>query len=144
MPHRKITKLDRKPGLYLQHTATKGRGLFCTSDIKAGERLEVTPAIIMNDKESPDIEDTILADYVFKIGKMSKWLRKHAGVKKIDDVNCVVMGITSYCNHDENPNAEVLWDEENGSLLYILEATRFIPKHTEICTSYGDEWFADR
>jgi len=139
-----ITKLDRKKNLYLKDTKQKGRGLFCKDPIKAGEILETTPAIIMNDDATNTIEDTILSNYVFKIGNISSKKRLQTGVKKIGDASCVVMGIASYCNHSEKPNAEILWDEENGTLYYMLRAIRKIPPNTEICTSYGDDWFDDR
>lgn len=136
--------LDRKSGLYLKETPTKGRGLFCTTDIAAGETLEVTPAILLSGTATTHTDKTILRDYVFGIGKLSTATLKKAGLKSMKDVSCVVMGIASYCNSDENPNAEVVWEEENASLYYRLQATAAIPKDTEICTSYGDEWFEDR
>lgn len=140
-----ITFLNRKSGLYLKETDSKGRGVFCTEDIKAGEELEVTPALILNEKATDLTTDTILNDYVFTTGDISKKIRRQAGIKKLVDTSCIVMGVASYCNHDDKaPNAEVLWLEKDGSLYYLLQATKDIPQNTEICTSYGDTWFGDR
>lgn len=136
--------LDRKPGLYLKVTASKGRGLFCTADIKQGEELETTPAIILNETEHRRAEKTLLHDYVFGVEELSKKGKMKRGVRKIEDASCVVMGIASYANHDEKPNAEVVWEERDGDLYYSLQATRDIPAGTEICTSYGESWFEDR
>lgn len=136
--------LDRKPGLYLRHTEKKGRGLFCMYPIKAGEELEVTPAIILNEVSTTDIEPTILRDYVFKIGDVSEDLLDEHDVKNADETSCVVMGIASYCNDDTDYNAEVVYEEIDGTLYYTLQAVKDIPAHTEICTSYGDNWFQDR
>ena len=136
--------LDRKKGLYLKNAGVKGRGLFCTSNIKADEELEVTPALIMNDKDNAHTDKTMLLNYVFTTGKISKRLRERAKITDMDKTSCIVMGIASFCNHDQNPNAEVVWEERSGTLYYILRATRRIPKDTEICTSYGETWFDER
>lgn len=139
-----ILLLDRKPGLYLQDTPNKGRGLFCRSDIKQGEELETTPAIILNEKENERAEKTLLRDYVFGLQELSKPAQMKRRVRDIENSACVVMGIASYANHDENPNAEVVWEERDGNLYYTLQALKDIPAGTEICTSYGETWFADR
>lgn len=136
--------LDRKPGLYLKHVEGKGRGLFCMYPIREGEELEVTPAMILNETASQHTEPTILRDYVFKIGDVSEEFLDDNDVSDADETTCVVMGIASYCNDDVNYNAEVVYQEEDGTLYYTLQATRDIPPHTEICTSYGESWFEDR
>lgn len=136
--------LPRKAGLYLSMTEEKGRGLFCIHPIKKGEELEVTPAIILNEKETDHSDQTMLQDYVFKIGDLSQDTLEEKDIKNADAASCVVMGIASYCNHDMHPNAEVVWEETDDGLYYTLTATRDIPAGTEICTSYGDTWFADR
>ena len=140
----KKIKLDRKKGLYLADAGHKGRGVFCATDIKKGEVLEWTPTLILNDKESADIEDTTLANYVFQIGGISKSLRKKLKIKNIKDCTGVIMGIISYFNHDEKPNAEIEWEEHNGTLYHYVKALKNIPRNTEICTSYGKTWFKDR
>lgn len=139
-----ILKLDRKPNLYLKHTETKGRGLFCLDAIYEGEELEITPALILHEADNQMAEETILLNYVFTTGQISKTLSQQAGIKELEETSCVVMGIASYCNHDENPNAEVIWEEVDGSLYYTLRATSDIPANTEICTSYGEHWFDER
>ena len=140
-----IITLDRKANLYLKDTATKGRGVFCTDDIVFGEEIEITPALILKESDNRKAEKTILLNYVFTTGDISKEMQKNAGIKKLDNTSCIVMGIGSYCNHDdENPNAEIIWEEHNGTLYYTLRATDNIPAGTEICTSYGEGWFDDR
>jgi SET domain-containing protein len=138
------TTLERKAGLYLKDTLDKGRGVFCTTDIKKGETLEITPALILNEKATDRINKTLLLNYVFSIGKISKHLLKKKTIRNTAGASCIVMGIGSFCNHSEKPNAEIVWEEENKTLYYSLQATKAIPKGTEICTSYGDIWFDDR
>ncbi len=141
---KKKIKLDRKPGLYLKDTGHKGRGVFCTQDIRKGEILEVTPTIILNKSASEAIEDTILGNYVFQIGAISKAHRKQLGITDISKCCGVIMGIISYFNHAEKPNAGVEWEEHDGTLYHQVRALKNIPKNTEICTTYGGGWFKDR
>ena len=141
---RKHPALDRKDGLYLKDAGHKGRGVFCRTDIRRGETLEVTPAVILNDAATDAVDKTILMNYNFIIGNISKAMRRATGVKKSRDASCVIMGLMTFCNHDERPNAEILWEELDGTLYYSLRATRAIPANTEIVTSYGSSWFSDR
>ena len=136
-----IHPLDRKAGLYLQDTPVKGRGVFCKTDISKGEVIEVTPALILNGTAVDHADKTILSNYTFRIGKVKKGLQP---VKDPAAACSVVMGLQSFCNHDEKPNAEIVWEEIEGSVYYVLHATRKIPKNTEICTTYGRGWFKDR
>lgn len=136
--------LDRKQGLYLKHVGHKGRGVFCRSAIRRGETLEVTPAVLLNEAATVAVDKTILMNYNFIIGDISRHLRRKAGVKKSREASCVIMGLMTFCNHDEHPNAEILWEERDGTLYYSLRATRAIPANTEIVTSYGRTWFSDR
>lgn len=138
-------KLDRKKGLYLKDTGTeKGRGVFCTSPIKAGEELEVTAAVVLDDGDTKTADKTLLKNYTFVIGKVSARLRQRMKIKSSQNASSVVMGILSFCNHDKKPNAEILWEEHAGTVYYTLRATRNIPKNTEICTTYGAQWFNQR
>ncbi len=139
-----IYALDRKKNLYLKETRARGRGLFCTSKIRKGEELEATPAIILTEDMTKNVDKTILGNYVFKVGDISKKLQKRVGIKTLEKTSCVIMGITSFCNHDENPNAVVVWEQRGGTLYHVLQATNDIPKDTEICTSYGENWFNGR
>lgn len=143
MPKSK-TILKRKKGLYLKAAGHKGRGVFCTDNIAAGETLEVTPALILNEDATNRVDKTILSNYTFVTGGISKNMRKRSKVKKPADCSSIVMGVASFCNHGEKPNAEIVWEEQGGSLYYTLKATRRIPKNTEICTTYGKGWFDGR
>ena len=90
------------------------------------------------------IDKTILENYKFTAGPMTKRQRKILGIDDPDKSCCMIMGIMTYCNHDEHPNADIFWEEHAGTAYHVLEAIRPIPKHTEICTSYGEGWFEER
>lgn len=137
-------RLIRESGLYLKPTRTKGRGVFCDHDLKAGDELEVTPSLILNEAATAHVDKTRLVNYTFTVGKLSKALAAKKKLKDNTQASCVIMGLMSYCNHSEAPNAEILWEETLGTVYHTLRVTRDIPKHTEICTSYGDGWFDDR
>ncbi len=136
--------MTRKNGLYLKDTDGKGHGVFCKTTIRRGEVLEVTPAIILNEKDTDHADKTILHNYTFDVGNISRTMQRQAHMKRADDSSIVIMGVASFCNHARNPNAEILWEENDGRLFYSLKATRNIPAKTEICTSYGKGWFKDR
>ncbi len=144
MRKQEIYTLDRKAGLYLKQTATKGRGVFCVSDIAEDEILEVTPAILLDKAATAHVDKTILHDYKFTVGALSKKLSKLFRIDDPDKSCCMIMGIMTYCNHDEHPNANIFWEEYEGTAYHFLEATRPIPKNTEICTTYGEGWFDER
>lgn len=144
MPETKLIRLHRKSGLYLKDAGHKGRGVFCTTDIKRDEELEISPALILNEDATRRIDKTILDNYVFMVGGLSAPLKKRKGIKKTDDCSAVIMGVASFCNHDEHPNATIEWEEVDGSVYYTLRATRPIARGQEICTTYGNTWFKDR
>jgi SET domain-containing protein len=142
--NKQYPRLERAAGLYLKPTPTKGRGVFCDHDLKKGTVLEVTPALILNEDATDHIDKTRLVNYTFTVGKLTKSLAKKKKLKDVSQASCVIMGLMSYCNHSEKPNAEILWEEKLGTVYHTLQVTRDIPKHTEICTSYGAGWFDDR
>jgi hypothetical protein len=90
------------------------------------------------------VDETLLANYTFSVGKLTKATRAYAHMKDNTDSSAVVMGMGAFCNHSEDNNAEVVWEELDGTVYYTFRALRKIPKGTEICTSYGDGWFDDR
>ena len=140
----KKTFFTRHETLYLNHTVDKGRGVFSTRRIRKGEKLEVAPALIMNEKDSAAIDKTLLVNYAFSIGKLSSTLRRKYGIT--DSKNCcaIVMGVASFCNHGEKPNADIQWEEHDATVYYELIALRDIAPGEEICTTYGSGWFEER
>ncbi|HYD19630.1 MAG TPA: SET domain-containing protein-lysine N-methyltransferase [Patescibacteria group bacterium] len=139
-----VYTLDRRKGLYLKHTATKGRGVFCVSDIGDGEIIEISPAILLDEAATAHVGKTILHDYKFRVVALSNGQRALFHIDTPGKSCCIVMGVMAFCNHDENPNADIYWEEDEGTAYHFLEATRRIPKNTEICTNYGRGWFTKR
>lgn len=136
--------LKRKDGLYLQKAGAKGHGVFCLTKIKKGEILEVTPAVILNEAGTKKADATILQNYTFAVGGVTRKLREKAQMVKPDYCSAAVFGALTMCNHADDNNAEIIWMEDGGALYYALTAIRDIPAGTEICTTYGNSWFSDR
>lgn len=134
----------RQQNLYLKHTKDKGRGVFSTKRITAGTLLEVAPALILNESDTDTVDDTLILSYAFSVGALSARLRKKYGIKNTDKCSAIVMGVGSFCNHSESPNATIEWEEQDGTVYYQLKATKTIKPGEEICTSYGSEWFNSR
>ncbi len=144
MSNKDIYTLDRKKSLYLKLTPAKGRGVFCARDIDEGEILEISPAILLDEAATAQAEKTILHDYKFKVDELSNSQRRLFHIKTPKQTSFIVMGVMAFCNHDENPNADISWEEDAGTIYHSLEALRPIPKNTEICTNYGRGWFTKR
>jgi hypothetical protein len=55
-------------GLYIDNTGKKGKGVFTTKHIKADEVIELSPVIVMNEKDRIHLDKTLLHDYIFEWG----------------------------------------------------------------------------
>ncbi len=144
MFRKKLTTLDRRPKLYLNTVVEKGRGVFCYDDIKAGEVLEVTPVLIFDEENTKRLATTILENYCFSAQALPDSYLARFGIQSAQDAVCLIMGMTSYCNHLSVPNAKTEFIIEGLSALCVLTAVKDIPKETEICVNYGIAWFGTR
>ena len=140
----KPTTLYRKDGLYFSPVHTKGRGLFCTEDIKAGEVIEVAPVFLFNEADSKKVETTIISDYYFSAEGVPEAILRRAGIADAAKASCMAMGAISYCNHMVEPNAAAEKIAEHHTLYYKLTARKDIQKDTEICINYGIAWISMR
>lgn len=106
----------------------KGRGVFAINAIKEGEVIEIAPAILIPNEDSPFIGSTILACYTFndEAGE-GEWL---------------ALGHTSMYNHDDKPSAEFAV----GKGVAIVRAVRAIEAGEEITFNYGwdDDFLAEQ
>lgn len=110
------TEIKASPG--------KGRGVFAIVPIKAGEAVEIAPALYIEAKDSPFIGSTVLACYTF---------HDDSG-----DGEWLALGHASMYNHDSQPLAE--WAVGNGVI--VIRAIKDIKAGQEITIDYGwDEEF---
>ena len=75
---------------------------------------------------------------------MSKSLKSSLGVKSEEEVSLLAMGVSSFCNHSPYPNLEYNQIKTLYTIYFKLVATVDIAKDTELCISYGKNWFAAR
>jgi hypothetical protein len=133
--------LSRKNGLYLNLVPGKGRGVFCNEFIAVGEVIEITPAYMIDEEDRENIRRTDLKHYVFHAGdEFSPQVYLWSDTKHGPKTPCLVMGITSLCNHLLDSNATWNYTEDRGMPFFTLKARRDIPPHTEICVNYGATW----
>jgi hypothetical protein len=138
----KFSSLPRKSGLYIKHVPPKGRGVFCSEPIAAGEIIEVSPVLIFAEPDVDNLQYTSLSNYLF--GAKSSYSQSVYIRLNIFDPSKAVslpMGITSFCNHLADANAGYAAAEEDNIPFFVLGAVRDIPPDTEICISYGATWF---
>lgn len=102
----------------------KGRGIIATDDIPEDSVIELSPAISIPDGQSSLLSATILANYTFAASESGA-------------MSCLGLGYTSLYNHDSNPNAEFLVNEDAIAIVSL----RDIKAGEEITVSYG--WHDD-
>ncbi len=113
------------PSLYIGNSALKGRGVYTSAEIQAGDLIEICPVIVCNEEDLPLIHKTRLHDYYFLWGE--------------EEEKCAIaLGYGSLYNHSYNPNAryEVDFDEE----VIRFYALSTIKAGGEITVNYNGDW----
>jgi SET domain-containing protein len=122
--------------LYIRDTKGKGRGVFCTRLIPAGEEFEVCPLLILPSDDYRVVTACRLTDYIFTVDKEKQLVG-------------FSLGFGSLYNHATNANAAYYMDVSLQRMIYY--AVVDIPKGVEICINYAGapgteatEWFSSR
>jgi len=102
----------------------RGRGVFATAPIAAGEVIERSPVIAIPKKHWKHIEKTVLGDYAFDWGR------------DLEDV-AIVLGYGMIYNHSPRPNAR--FDFKLREKIYEFIALRDIEPGEEIFTNYNGD-----
>lgn len=102
----------------------KGRGVFATAPIAAGELFERAPVIISPDTEWPDLEKTQLYHYCFE------WGPEHTHT-------AIALGYASLYNHSFTPSARYLLQLDEHLIHFV--ALRDIAAGEEIVMNYNGE-----
>ncbi len=108
----------------------KGRGVQAVEAIAPGELLELATTILLSSAECDRIEGTTMGDYYFAHPANT-------------EEGLVVLGLASLCNHAEDPNAEVRWEEAPGlGWIAKLVSLRAIAPGEEVTRRYRcPPWF---
>ena len=100
----------------------KGRGVFATRRIPAGETIEEAPVVTVTEGEVPHLDATVLGDYYFVWGEDEKQA-------------AVLLGLCSLCNHSYEPNARFVVHPERHTIEFV--ALRDIAEGEEVTTNYN-------
>ena len=110
--------------LYIRETEGKGRGVFCTADIRKGDIIEICPVIVCPPEDRLLIDQTNLYNYYFL------WEDDHKST-------AIALGFGSIYNHSYAPNAVYETYYEDQIIQFI--AIKDIPADTEITVNYNHD-----
>lgn len=105
-------------------SAGRGRGVFATAPIAAGETIERSPVLVSPAAEWPALEKTMLYDYVFEWGET-------------EEDSAIALGYAGLFNHSFAPNAR--YRRRTEALLIEVTALRAIAAGEEITMNYNGE-----
>jgi SET domain-containing protein len=108
--------------LTIQTSPKRGRGVFATKNISKGTVIEVSPVIVLTEKERKTIEKTLLFHYIFEWGNDKKSA-------------AVALGYVSLYNHSYNANCE--YEMEFGKKLMTITTVKNIKKGEELFVNYN-------
>ena len=121
------------PGLYTGPSKKGGRGVFSAHEVSRGDVIEICPLLLIPSDQLEYIDKTIFYDYYYA------WPGKEEGA-------CVALGYGSLYNHSFKPNADVIFDIDEKTI--VIKALKKIKAHQEIFIDYqgGDKestklWF---
>jgi SET domain-containing protein len=119
------------PFLIIKDGLGKGRGVFALNGIEADTLIEVSPVIVLDEKDTAFIHQTHLHDYYFTWGEEQKY-------------SAIALGYISLYNHSAEPNCQHHCDFENNTI--SIYTRQIIQAGEELCIDYGmgekkDLWF---
>lgn len=112
-----------QPYLYIDKTATMGRGVFTSEAIPAGTLIEIAPVIVMEAADRPHLDKTLLHDYIFEWGK---------------EKCCMALGYVPMYNHSYTSNCDYLMDYDEDVI--FIKTVADIEKGGELTINYNGEW----
>ncbi|WP_196815134.1 SET domain-containing protein-lysine N-methyltransferase [Mesorhizobium sp. L103C119B0] len=119
---------DISTALYVRNVPRKGRGVFANIPFKVGDVIERAPTWGFDDAEGTLIDRTGLFEYYF--------VRSDRHRQKNSLVGYVVFGFISIVNHSSNPNAQIVWSDEDSGAWASIVALKDINIHEEITHRY--------
>ncbi|MBS1509993.1 MAG: SET domain-containing protein-lysine N-methyltransferase [Bacteroidetes bacterium] len=113
-----------KPYLYIDKTATMGKGVFTKERIAKNTVLEESPVVVMSKTDREYLDKTKLHDYIFEWGK---------------DLSqcCMALGLVPMYNHSYNSNCEYYMDFDEETIM--IKAVRNIEKGEELTINYNGD-----
>lgn len=111
--------------LLVKDNDEKGRGVFTTEFIEADTIIEISPVIVMEQKDRVHLDKTLLHDYIFEWGPDK-------------DQCCMALGLVPMYNHSYNSNCEYYMDFEENMMM--IKTVRDIEADEELTINYNGDW----
>ena len=111
--------------LLVKENGAKGRAVFTTEFIEADTIIEISPVIVMQQKDRPLLDKTLLHDYIFE------W-----GPQKTEC--CMALGLVPIYNHSFTSNCEYYMDFEERMMM--IKTVRDIEVGEELTINYNGDW----
>lgn len=110
--------------LIIKPSSLAGRGVFAQRNFAKDEIIERCPVIVLNEKDTKQIDPTDLYNYYFSWG---------------DDLKsgAIALGCGSIYNHSYNPNAAYKKDIEHDEIIFL--SIRDIKAGDEIVVNYNGQ-----
>ncbi|WP_287236590.1 SET domain-containing protein-lysine N-methyltransferase [Mesorhizobium sp.] len=129
-PKKAHTKVDFDctRAVHVKNVPGKGRGVFANVPFKAGDIIERAPTWGFDDAEKNVLDSTGLFEYYF--------IRHDRQLKNDPAAGYVVFGSISVVNHSFNPNAKIVWSDEDSGAWARIVAIKDINVDEEITHRY--------
>jgi SET domain-containing protein len=109
----------------VKNTKGRGRGVFALTDLEEGVLLEIAPVIVMEEKDRPLLDQTLLHDYIFEWGGNKEQC-------------CMALGYVPLYNHSYQSNCEY---EMNFTKQTIsIKTVRPVKAGDELFINYNGDW----
>lgn len=119
---------DRSNAMYVKTVPRKGRGVFANIPFKAGDVIERNPTWGFDDAQAKLLDRTGVFEYYF--------VRHDRHLKEDSLVGYVIFGLISIVNHSLNPNARIVWTDEDSGAWASIVALKDIEVDEEITHRY--------
>ena len=116
----------RHPDIYIANAESKGRGIYCKTDLPADVVIEIAPVIVMSEDDRKLLDKTLLHDYIFE------WTPDGAGMC------CMALGYVPIYNHSYTSNCEYVMNYEEQTISILT--MRPIPAGEELTINYNGDW----
>src|ERR1043165_6654851 len=104
------------PYLTIAPSSKKGRGVYATKNIPANTVVEISPVIVLTNRERKIVEETKLYNYIFEWGNLKKQ-------------GCIALGYASLYNHDYDANCD--YDMDFEQQLMTIRTVKNVKKGDE-------------
>lgn len=112
--------------IYIDQSEGRGNGVFTNEDIVTDTVVELSPVIVMTEKERQLLDQTLLHDYIFE------WTPQ--GMVMC----CMAQGYISVYNHSYESNCEYFMNYDDKTIM--IRSVRHIEAGEELTINYNGDW----